>query len=164
MLLSWKATVHPNSNVSYRPHPNIGAGRNIYFYLCAINPIHGSKIVLNWNYLLQSQMPKPHQGTAMRSSAFCEIYLNDGREKNVYLISKATKTFQLIVFPAFNVLCSTYQHVNLWPSSILTGQLSHESSCPGNPLQTCGIKEKNIFSVYEVASLADSNAQILGTW
>ena len=39
----------------------------------------------------------------------------------------------------------------------------NESLCPGNPLQTCGIKEKNIFSVYEVASLADSNAQILGT-
>ena len=40
---------------------------------------------------------------------------------------------------------------------------SDEPSCPGNPLQTCGIKEKNIFSVYEVASLADSNVQIIGT-
>ena len=39
---------------------------------------------------------------------------------------------------------------------------SNESSCPGNPLQTCGSKEKNMFSVYEVASLADSNVQIIG--
>ena len=29
---------------------------------------------------------------------------------------------------------------------------SNESSCPGNPLQTCGITNKNIFSVYEAAS------------
>ena len=40
---------------------------------------------------------------------------------------------------------------------------SNESTCPGNPLQTCGIKEKNIFSVYEVASLTNSEGQKIGT-
>lgn len=35
---------------------------------------------------------------------------------------------------------------------------SNESSCPGNPLQTCGIREKNIFSVYEVRNTNFSEA------
>ena len=41
---------------------------------------------------------------------------------------------------------------------------SNESSCPGNPLQTCGIQEKNIFSVYEAVAPTFSNSQITGRY
>ena len=36
------------------------------------------------------------------------------------------------------------------------------SSCPGNPLQLCGVKEKNIFSVYQVWNGKFTEGQMIG--
>ena len=39
---------------------------------------------------------------------------------------------------------------------------SDGSSCPGNPLQSCGNREKNIFSVYHVWSGKITERQMIG--
>ena len=39
---------------------------------------------------------------------------------------------------------------------------SNGSSCPGNPLQSCGVKQKNIFSVYHVWSGKITKGQMIG--
>ena len=39
---------------------------------------------------------------------------------------------------------------------------SNGSSCPGNPFQSCGVREKNIFSVYHVWSGKFTEGQMIG--
>ena len=39
---------------------------------------------------------------------------------------------------------------------------AHDSPCPGNPMQNCGSKNKNVFSIHEIGQLEHSRELKMG--